>query len=157
PWGAARARPKSDERTREGKGEGRKESGEGRALPSPRSSPFALPLSCSLFAFPFRVRPPAGSTLRTRLRRLSPGSAMLVHVTSTARAIAQVLILPFVLLVALVNGADAQGRGGPAGPAPVSGIGPDGKLGIIVRDGMLQPVLEFADTTQFIRQSLWVE
>lgn len=82
---------------------------------------------------------------------------MLVHVISTARAIAQVLILPLVLLVALVNGADGQGRGGPAGPAPVSGIGPDGKLGIIVRDGMLQPVLEFADTTQFIRQSLWVE
>lgn len=32
-----------------------------------------------------------------------------------------------------------------------------GKLGPIIKDGMLQPVAEFADTAQFIRQRVWVE
>jgi X-Pro dipeptidyl-peptidase len=58
---------------------------------------------------------------------------------------------------AFAGSATAQGRGGPAGPPPVSGIGADGKLGPVVVDGMLMPVAEFADTTQIIRQSLWVE
>src|SRR6185369_12857598 len=69
-----------------------------------------------------------------------------------------VAVIAFSLVVA--GGATetrAQGRGGPAQPAPVSGIGANGKLGPVVRDGMMQPVLEFADTTQVIRQSLWVE
>ena len=67
----------------------------------------------------------------------------------------------FVAIVALplavASGAHAQGRGGPSAPPPVSGIGANGKLGPVVRDGMMQPVLEFADSTQIIRQSLWVE
>ncbi len=68
-------------------------------------------------------------------------------------------VLPLLAMVALtlVHGAAAQGRGGPPGPPPASGIGPNGKLGPIVKDGMMQPVLEFADTAQIIRQSLWVE
>lgn len=57
----------------------------------------------------------------------------------------------------LTSGAAAQGRGGPPGPPPVSGIGADGKLGPVVKDGMMQPVIEFADTAQIIKQSLWVE
>jgi hypothetical protein len=39
----------------------------------------------------------------------------------------------------------------------VSGIGANGKLAPVVKDGMMQPVLEFADSAQIIRQSLWVE
>jgi X-Pro dipeptidyl-peptidase len=64
-----------------------------------------------------------------------------------------------VLTVALATTAHAQtrARGAPAGPPPVSGIGADGKLGPVVRDGMMYPVLEFADSSQIIRQSLWVE
>ena len=62
------------------------------------------------------------------------------------------------LTVALAAPVHAQGpRRAPAGPPPVSGIGPDGKLGPVVRDGMMYPVLEFADSTQIVRQSLWVE
>lgn len=54
------------------------------------------------------------------------------------------------------SGANAQGgRGAPPGPPPASGI-VNGKLGPIVKDGMMQPVLEFADTAQIIRQSVWV-
>src|SRR6185436_21173447 len=60
-------------------------------------------------------------------------------------------------VLALGNTARAQRGGAPAGPAPVSGIGADGKLHPVVKDGMMQPVLEFADSTQIIRQSLWVE
>jgi X-Pro dipeptidyl-peptidase len=69
------------------------------------------------------------------------------------RAIAVVI-----MLLLGVHGAHAQGRGGngPVTPA-ASGIGADGKLKPIVKDGMMQPVLEFADTAQIIRQSLWVE
>ncbi|HKS07458.1 MAG TPA: CocE/NonD family hydrolase, partial [Gemmatimonadaceae bacterium] len=52
---------------------------------------------------------------------------------------------------------NAQGRGGPTGPAPVSGIGANGKLAPVVKDGVMQPVIEFADSAQIIRQSLWVE
>jgi X-Pro dipeptidyl-peptidase len=63
------------------------------------------------------------------------------------------------LTVALATTASAQGprRAAPAGPPPVSGIGLDGKLGPVVKDGMMQPVLEFADSSQIVRQSLWVE
>jgi X-Pro dipeptidyl-peptidase len=53
-------------------------------------------------------------------------------------------------------GVSAQGRGGPPGPPPQSGV-VNGKLGPIVKDGMMQPVAEFADTSQIIRQSVWVE
>jgi X-Pro dipeptidyl-peptidase len=68
----------------------------------------------------------------------------------------------FTALVALVfvasRAANAQGgRGGPPGTPRVSGIDASGKLGPVVKDGMMQPVLEFADTAQIIRQSLWVE
>ncbi len=55
------------------------------------------------------------------------------------------------------RGASAQGRGAPPGPPPVSGIAANGKLGPVVKDGIMQPVLEFADTAQLIKQSLWVE
>jgi len=59
--------------------------------------------------------------------------------------------------LAFATTAHAQGRGGPpAGPPPVSGM-VNGKLGPVVRDGVMVPVIEFADTTQIIRQSLWVE
>ncbi len=63
------------------------------------------------------------------------------------------------LTIGLSAGAQAQGRarGAVAGPPPVSGIGADGKLGPVVKDGMMQPVREFADSSQVIRQSLWVE
>lgn len=61
------------------------------------------------------------------------------------------------LSIVATNAASAQGgRGAPAGPPAVSGIGANGKLGAVVKDGMMQPVLEFADSTQIIRQSLWV-
>jgi X-Pro dipeptidyl-peptidase len=55
----------------------------------------------------------------------------------------------FSLMLAATAGAQ---RGG----APASGI-VNGKLGPVVRDGVMQPVLEFADSAQLIRQSLWVE
>src|SRR5688572_17760812 len=61
------------------------------------------------------------------------------------------------LSLILAGGASAQGRGGAAGPPPVSGIGADGKLRPVVKNGVMQPVLEFADSSQIIRQSLWVE
>lgn len=62
------------------------------------------------------------------------------------------------LTLAASQAAHAQGgRGAPPGPAPVSGIGANGKLGPVVKDGIMQPVIEFADTTQIIRESLWVE
>src|SRR5689334_22362303 len=57
------------------------------------------------------------------------------------------------LSLASADAVFAQGRGG---PPPASGI-VNGKLGPIVKDGMMQPVAEFADTSQIIRQSLWVE
>ena len=64
----------------------------------------------------------------------------------------------FALTLVATRGAHAQGgRGAPPGPPPVSGIGANGKLGAVVKDGVMQPVLEFADTAQIIRQSLWVE
>src|SRR5690242_19155124 len=62
------------------------------------------------------------------------------------------------LTIAIATTVQAQGpRRAPAGPPPVSGIGADGKLHPVVKDGMMQPVLEFADSSQIIRQSLWVE
>ncbi len=53
--------------------------------------------------------------------------------------------------------ANAQGRGGGDGTPPVSAMATLGKLGPIIRDGMLMPVTEFADTTQWVRTRLWVE
>jgi len=69
------------------------------------------------------------------------------------RSFAATLIFSFIL----VSGATAQGRGGPPGSPPVSGIDVNGRLGPVVKDGIMQPVAEFADTSQIIRQSLWVE
>lgn len=67
-------------------------------------------------------------------------------------------LIPLVALTLVAtHSVSAQGRGGPPGPPPASGIGADGKLAPIVRDGIMQPVLEFADTAQIIKQSLWVE
>src|SRR4029079_16769184 len=60
------------------------------------------------------------------------------------------------LVLIAAGSASAQRGGAPAGPPPVSGI-QNGKLGPVVRDGMMQPVLEFADSAQIVRQSLWVE
>jgi X-Pro dipeptidyl-peptidase len=78
---------------------------------------------------------------------------MHISINRLGRALAPALALTIVL----VGSADAQGRGrAPATPA-VSGIGADGKLHPVVKDGMMQPVIEFADTSQIIRQSLWVE
>src|SRR5690606_9939964 len=48
-------------------------------------------------------------------------------------------------------------QGPPPGPTPVSAIAATGKIGPVVRDGMLMPVAELADTTQWIRQRVWVE
>jgi X-Pro dipeptidyl-peptidase len=61
------------------------------------------------------------------------------------------------LTLAAASAATAQGRGAPPGPPPISGIGANGKLGPVVKDGVMQPIMEFADTAQIIRQSLWVE
>jgi X-Pro dipeptidyl-peptidase len=61
------------------------------------------------------------------------------------------------LTLVAASAAHAQRGGAPPGPAPVSGMGADGKLHPVVKDGMMQPVIEFADSTQIIRQSLWVE
>jgi X-Pro dipeptidyl-peptidase len=69
------------------------------------------------------------------------------------QSFAAIITLPLLLSGA----ANAQGRGGPSGPPPVSGIGSNGKLGPVIKDGMMQPVAEFADGAQIIRQSLWVE
>jgi len=82
----------------------------------------------------------------------------LARSTVTARIMMSALAIG-VLTVGLAASAQAQARprGAVAGPAPVSGIGADGKLGPVVKDGMMQPVLEFADSSQIIRQSLWVE
>ncbi len=63
----------------------------------------------------------------------------------------------FTLSLVLTSPTLAQGRGAAGGPSPVSGIGANGKLGPVVKDGVMQPVLEFADTAQIIRQSVWVE
>src|SRR5262245_20558417 len=64
-----------------------------------------------------------------------------------------------VTAVSLTSSADlsAQGRGGAPQTPPVSAMETLGKIGIIVKDGLLMPVSEFADTTQWIRTRLWVE
>jgi len=49
-----------------------------------------------------------------------------------------------------------RGGGAPAVP-PVSAMATLGHLGPIVKDGMLQPVAEYADTAQFVRLRVWVE
>ncbi len=52
----------------------------------------------------------------------------------------------------------AQGRGGTPAPIPTtSAMETMGKLGPIIKDGMLMPVTEFADTAQMIKQRVWVE
>ena len=55
--------------------------------------------------------------------------------------------------------AAAQGRGrAAAAPEPTtSAMATLGHLGPIVKDGMLEPVTEYADTTQWIKQRVWVE
>lgn len=77
-------------------------------------------------------------------------------ITPTSRLFAGCTLLASLILTH-ANEANAQGRGGAAGPTPTSGIGVNGKLGPIIKDGMMQPVLEFADTSRIIRQSVWVE
>ncbi|MEO5800929.1 MAG: CocE/NonD family hydrolase, partial [Gemmatimonadales bacterium] len=77
-------------------------------------------------------------------------------ITPKRRLSATVALLA-TLALTYAHDATAQGRGAPAGPPPASGIGTNGKLGPIIKDGMMQPVLEFADTSQLIRQSVWVE
>lgn len=72
----------------------------------------------------------------------------------------QRLLAVIVTAVSLGSSASlsAQGRGGgPPQTPPVSAIETLGKIGIIVKDGLLMPVSEFADTTQWIRTRLWVE
>ena len=78
---------------------------------------------------------------------------MITSVNHTRVALTAVFAFSFVL----ASAADAQGRGGPVGPPPVSGIGANGKLAPVVKDGVMQPIIEFADSAQIIRQSLWVE
>lgn len=61
------------------------------------------------------------------------------------------------LTVIGTSAASAQ-RGGRGAPTPtISALETMGRIGPIVRDGMMQPVTEFADTTQWIRTRLWVE
>lgn len=82
---------------------------------------------------------------------------MTTTIASPRRALPAIVALFLPLLVATTTHAQGPRRAAPAGPPPVSGIGPDGKLRPVVKDGMMQPVLEFADSSQIIRQSLWVE
>ena len=49
-----------------------------------------------------------------------------------------------------------RGRGADPTPA-VSAIATMGHLGPVIKDGMLEPVAEYADTTQWIKQRVWVE
>src|SRR5262245_31080907 len=52
----------------------------------------------------------------------------------------------------------AQGRGNQAAQTPAtSAMETLGKIGIIVKDGMLQPVTEFSDNTTWIRERVFVE
>src|SRR5688572_20334743 len=63
-----------------------------------------------------------------------------------------------IAITVLVTSQAAAQRGGRGEPTPTtSAMATMGRIGHIVRDGMLQPVTEFADTTQWIRQRLWVE
>src|SRR5688572_20156178 len=68
-------------------------------------------------------------------------------------------LLTGVLAISLIGTADLSAqRGGRGEPTPtISAMATMGRMGHIVRDGMLQPVTEFADTTQWIRTRLWVE
>jgi X-Pro dipeptidyl-peptidase len=75
---------------------------------------------------------------RIHARVYAASIAALALLTTSHRAIAQ------------------RGRGGDTTPA-VSAIATMGKLGPIIKDGMLQPVAEFADTAQIIRQRVFVE
>ncbi len=74
--------------------------------------------------------------------------------------IASIAALPLVTLALAAAGtatAQGRGRGGPPPEPAVSAMATMGHLGPIVKDGMLQPVAEYADTAQFIRQRVWVE
>jgi X-Pro dipeptidyl-peptidase len=64
-----------------------------------------------------------------------------------------------VLSLAVTGTAAAQGRGrGAATPlVTTSAMATLGHLGPIVKDGMLEPVTEYSDTTQWIKQRVWVE
>ncbi|HEX3928077.1 MAG TPA: Xaa-Pro dipeptidyl-peptidase [Gemmatimonadales bacterium] len=53
--------------------------------------------------------------------------------------------------------AQGRGRGGPPPVPPVSAIATLGHLGPIIKDGMLEPVSEYADTSTWIKQRVWVE
>jgi X-Pro dipeptidyl-peptidase len=49
-----------------------------------------------------------------------------------------------------------HGQGTPPTP-PVSAMATTGKIGPVIQNGMLVPVAEFADSTQWIRTRVWVE
>jgi X-Pro dipeptidyl-peptidase len=61
------------------------------------------------------------------------------------------------LALSLVGPLSAQRPGRGDTTRPVSAIATLGHLGPIVRDGMLQPVTEYADTTQWVKERVWVE
>lgn len=103
------------------------------------------------------ISPGDGTPNFSALAPLNPFIGIRMTLDHSRRAFATAFAMAFAASSIFAGAAIAQGRGGPAGPPPVSGIGANGKLGAVVRDGMMQPVLEFADTTQLIRQSLWVE
>jgi X-Pro dipeptidyl-peptidase len=60
------------------------------------------------------------------------------------------------LLLAAATAHAQRGRAAGPGEPTTSAIATLGKLGPIVKDGMLQPVTEFADTGQIVRQRVWV-
>jgi X-Pro dipeptidyl-peptidase len=70
------------------------------------------------------------------------------------RLLAVMVTAPGLIVTSMAH---AQGRGGTPPTPPVSAMETLGKIGIVVKDGMLMPVSEFADTTQWIRTRLWVE
>jgi X-Pro dipeptidyl-peptidase len=69
----------------------------------------------------------------------------------------QRLLTAMAALTLIVTPGAAQ-RGGGGAPVPtISAMETQGKIGPIIRDGMLMPVTEFADTTKWIKTRLWVE
>jgi X-Pro dipeptidyl-peptidase len=54
-------------------------------------------------------------------------------------------------------GAQGRGRGAAAPLVTTSAMATLGHLGPIVKDGMLEPVTEYSDTTEWIKQRVWVE
>ena len=62
------------------------------------------------------------------------------------------------IFVTLSAAGPLSAQRGAAPPVPtISAMETNGKLGPVIRDGMLQPVAEFADTSQWVRQRVWVE